>query len=81
MVRSSKWHHAQFYDMMAMVDTSVLFQLFFTFSSNETLEFKWSDVSNMTMFLKYLGEIFILNFCPIECAHLFHTRVCTFMTN
>jgi len=44
MVGSPKWHHAQLYDMMAMVDTYVLVQLFLTFSSNETLEFKWSDI-------------------------------------
>jgi hypothetical protein len=38
MVGSPKWHHAQLYDMMAMMDTYVLLQLFLTFSSNETLE-------------------------------------------
>jgi hypothetical protein len=36
MVGSPKWHHAQLCDMIAMVDTYVLLQLFLTFSSNET---------------------------------------------
>jgi hypothetical protein len=58
MVGSPKWHHAQLYDMMAMVDIYVLLQLFLTFSSNETLEFKWSDIFNMKTFLKNLGEKF-----------------------
>ncbi len=58
MVGSPKWHHAQLYDMMAIVDTYVLLQLFLTFSSNETLEFKWSAIFNMKTFLKNLGENF-----------------------
>ncbi len=52
MVGSPKWHHAQLDDMMAMVDTYVLLQLFLTISSNETLEFKWSNIFNMKTYLK-----------------------------
>jgi hypothetical protein len=34
----------------------------------------------MKTFSKNIGENFTWKFCPIECAHLFHTRVRTFMT-
>jgi hypothetical protein len=40
MVGSPKWHYAQLFDMMAMVDTYGLPHLFFTLSSNETSKLK-----------------------------------------
>jgi hypothetical protein len=80
MVGSPKWHYAQLFDMIAMVDTYGLLHIFFTFFSNETSEFKWGDISNMETFLKDLGEDFTWKNCPLECAHLFHKKICTLMT-
>jgi hypothetical protein len=68
------------FGMMVMVDTYGLPHLFFKLSSNETLELKWNDISNMETLLKDLGEEFSWKNFPIECAHLFHKRVHTFMT-
>jgi hypothetical protein len=75
MVGSPKWHYAQLFDMIAMVDTYGLLHIFFTFFSNETSEFKWGDISNMETFLKDLGEDFTWKNCPLECAHLFHNKI------
>ncbi len=80
MVGSPKGHCAQLSNMMAMVDTYGLPHLFITLSSNETSEFKWSDISNMETFKKDLGEEFTWKIFLVKCAHLFHTSVCTFLT-
>jgi hypothetical protein len=44
MVGSPKWHCAELFHMMAMVDTYGLPHLFLTFFKDERFEFKWNDI-------------------------------------
>ncbi len=82
MVSSPKWHCAQLSDMMAMVNTYGLLHLFFTFSSNETLELKWSDISNMETFSKVLLVKNLLGKIAQLSVHMHFTQgVHTFMTS
>jgi hypothetical protein len=74
MVSSPKWHCAQLFDIMAMVDTYGLPHLFFTFSSNETLEFKWSDISNMETFSKDLLVKKLLGKIAQLSVHIYFTQ-------
>jgi hypothetical protein len=74
MVSSPKWHCAQLFDMMAMVDTYGLPRLFFTFSSNETLKLKWSDISNMETFSKDLLVNNLLGKIARLSMHIYFTQ-------